>query len=133
VGSALSNAIPKISIQTSTGKDRMGSWCYSVQPYSRRYRAESDVSRHRHLVNICRNYGYAIALLIKPDSGAVGVGNHVLALALLGPLLIAALIIAAFLFFLKWFIGKATGNDGDADAPTWIGTTDVPGAVRPSA
>jgi hypothetical protein len=84
-----------------------------------------------HLVSYlhCEIDGYALGLLL--DNLMIAFIAFMLALlalwALLGPFApFAAAIIAAFLFFLKWFLDEATGNDGDADAPVDWDDPDVP-------
>lgn len=77
----------------------------------------------------CEIDGYALGLLL--DNLMIAFIAFMLALlalwALLGPFApFAAAIIAAFLFFLKWFLDEATGNDGDADAPVDWDDPDVP-------
>ncbi len=92
------------------------------------YRFDND-----HLVGYfhCEIDGYALGLLL--DNLTLAFIAFMLAMlalwAIMGPLApLGALIIAAFLFFLKWFIDEATGNDGDAEDPDvdWD-DPDVPG------
>jgi hypothetical protein len=137
VGSALSNAIPEdFDSNVNWQGPNAVSGVIQFNPYSQKVQGLNPMFRFdiEHLVAYlhCEIDGYAIALLIQ--NLILALWAWVIAmlalLALLGPFApLAALIIAAFLFFLKWFIDEATGNDGDADAPDvdWD-DPDVPGA-----
>ena len=68
----------------------------------------------------CEIEGYYIKLLI--DNLILAFSAWLASVLLLWPILgplapLAALVIAAFLFFLKWLFDQITGNDGDADEP----------------